>query len=176
MTLVRPETIDFAEHVIETLLFSDLDPNRYIVFGGAKLALENLRAARDIDLVVPLSYFEELLAAERPLAGLSLERVRSGFGQRRARTTGQVDPNQLPLDINAYSGLGSNLRFDRLWQRANLQAFGDLTLRCVTLKDVRARKIFLSRRNKQNIGAHLRDINLIEGFLQRQEEQPVIGH
>jgi len=114
------------------------------------------------------------VAAERPPSGLSLERVRSGFGQRRARTTGQFDSNHLPLDINTYSGLGSNLRFDRLWQRANSQAFGDLTLRCVALKDVRARKIFLSRHNKQNIGAHLRDINLIEGFLQRQKRQPAI--
>jgi len=39
MTLVTPEiNIDFEEHVIETLLFSNLDPSRYIVLGGGKIS------------------------------------------------------------------------------------------------------------------------------------------
>jgi hypothetical protein len=157
---------EHSEPVIETLRQSGLDPNSYLVFGGAAMAMHGIRSANDVDLLIEQTVFRELSGNLHTPGGQSLmldfEKLDNGEEHRLVSVT-KPENDALPLDLRGltkYERLGATV-FNQWMARAIDLKTSLGVVHVMKLEDILASKAKSPRLNDRQ------DVDMIRGHLTR---------
>ncbi|MBW3568682.1 hypothetical protein KY385_00950 [Candidatus Parcubacteria bacterium] len=133
------EDIDYAAPVVDTLIQSGLELNDCVVIGGAALALNCIRPAGDLDLVLNPFVFDEIANAGQTPGGLAVKAMK-WRDNRLIGETPEGPITALALDLNTFDGKRRIFTFSDFKKRANQQDSSHGEIYCATLDDILAIK------------------------------------
>jgi hypothetical protein len=163
--------ISFATSVIATLEARRFDLSQSIVGGGGVMALLGLRNTLDVDVFLSQTYFDELFAAGQMPDGTPIIEKDTIRGRRAFINAAEPETGTLPIDVSAYSQRNKNQWFDsRLMLAWGIECDLGIVNIIAPTELLRDKQQLYGRRKIDTT-----DANLLRGFLQRSERQPVIG-
>lgn len=150
---------DYTAPVIETFLQSGLDPEQCVVVGGAVLALEGLRSAQDVDLVVSPSLFAEVAIRRLTPGGVAMKPANRARPLERYISNGAIGEGCLSLDVLGLTSAQANREFAFIKASSKTHAHNNGLLYALSIETVRGIKVFKDRLKD------IADVALIDQFL-----------